>query len=842
MRNVEQTAGTEGRLVTRDSSLMTHHSSLATRLGRWEPWLVGPCALLLLLYPNPLALPAAVVGSLPTLVRWVQTGRPWRTTAFDLPLALLVLGALLGAYAGLSRDGTWVRLTGLLAGLLLYSAILEQAGRSPSRLRIVTIGLLVLVAVGSAALLLAVAPFLRLDRLPPLATAVGALDLGGGAERLSDESALLQRYRFRASGVGALAAAGLAVVFAIVSGIGPRRTHLALVPLAAFFVLTLVAADNRGSMLVGAVALAALAAYRQPRLAPFVPVAGLLMLGLFEAGLVERGLDERTIGQRFWFWDNSLFLASELPLTGAGLGTQSVQLTYQAYFQPAYPPFSHAHNIYLQGLLEQGVFGLLGLAGLTLATFWLGWRVRHATDPSRRAAGFAGLGVALVLFGAGLSEIAALSTVGGALLLAALGLLAAATSEGTEGRRSERDEARMSFRAQRGTYGATVRRSLAALGMTWSPDSGRPVDRAAKARRLVSMTLVALVLVGGGLWAGGASLLLLNLGTAELNKASLSEDVNRAERVAGADRAVTVLRAASGLDPRDATIQRNLALALAAKDDGRRARATADRAKALTQPDDRRAQFQLGRAYAAIGAWSETVGAWEAAEAGPQLVQLGGQLIRARNWNQAVAAYTTAAIVQPRSSGAYEGLARIGTERGDTTAEMVAAFDPLIARGGLNEYHARTQVARIYRGADQPDDALESLRLAELAGRGPELGLERGLALAQLGRWTEAMPLLESANRSEPDEIEVYYWLGQSRLELGRHGEAARAAGFGLARLDPRDRTWRPRLLAVLGDGLLGIQRLAEALAACEEGLAFSPDEPRLRACAERARAPSRTR
>src|SRR5207244_933733 len=100
---------------------------------------------------------------------------------------------------------------------------------------------------------------------------------------------------------------------------------------------------------------------------------------------------------------------------------------------------------------------------------------------------------------------------------------------------------------------------------------------------------------------------LLNLGTAELNRGSFSESLSRADRPAVLDRAVSLLRLASTVSPDDPAIQRNLALALAANDDARRARAAADRAKALTDATNRADQFQLARAYVAVSAWGEAV-------------------------------------------------------------------------------------------------------------------------------------------------------------------------------------------------------------------------------------------
>src|SRR5207302_624075 len=87
-------------------------------------------------------------------------------------------------------------------------------------------------------------------------------------------------------------------------------------------------------------------------------------------------------------------------------------------------PFSHAHNVYLQSWLEGGIFGLLGMAGLTLAMLWCGLRQPPAAGPWTMAGRLAGFGVAVAMFTTGLTDVHALTTLGGAMLLGALGVLA----------------------------------------------------------------------------------------------------------------------------------------------------------------------------------------------------------------------------------------------------------------------------------------------------------------------------------------------------------------------------------------------------------------------------------
>ncbi len=839
-------AGTSGRpggqpRVTTLAGRMRHARArgrpFAERITGLEPWLAVPCALALLLSPHPLVLPAAALGALPSAARWLILGRPWRRSGFDLPLGLLVGGALLGAWAGLSREGTELRLTGLLAGLVLYAAIVEHA-RTPDRLRGVVWVLLALATFGSVAMVFVVAPLLHLDRVPPLATVVATIDPFGTLGRISADDALLQRYRLRPSGAGALAAIGLALTFAVATATRGRPERLGLATLGVTFGAVLVVSDNRGAMLAAALTLGALAAFWRPRLLPLFPLAGLLALGAIAAGLVERGLNFRTIGQRLWFWENSLYLARELPLTGAGLGTQSVQATYQAYFLPASPSFSHAHNICLQGLLETGLAGLAGLLGLVLVTLWAGWRspavrLRSSATTARwdRTAALAGIGVALALFSSGLSEIVALSTVASALLLAALGVLVAADARARHGSAARK---RVPARVETGPAAEDV--ALAGQAASVRPRHGWDVLRThPRSSALVVTTVVAAaLLLATGLGRNLGALVLLNAGTVELNRATLSEDADRADRSRGLERAVALLRTAATLDDADPTIQRNLALALAAQED-RRARAAADRARALTPSDDRRGLLQVGRVYAATSAWGEAIRAWQAAGATPQLLQLGNRLVRARNWDQALAAYNAVIAVQPNSPGAYQGIARVGQQRGGSVDAGIAELQALIPRGGEYAYFARVQMARSYREEGQPERALALIEQHPV-GR-EEYTLQWALALSELGRCAKAEPLLRDLSPIFWEEVELFSALARCRLELGDNTGALAAARTGLALADPQRGSERAPFLLQIAESLLGLDRPAEALRTFEEASRAAPRDPRPREGAERARA-----
>ena len=213
-----------------------------------------------------------------------------------------------------------------------------------------------------------------------------------------------------------------------------------------------------------------------------------------------------------------------------------------------------------------------------------------------------------------------------------------------------------------------------------------------------------------GLGTAAGARLLLNAGTADLNRATLLRD----DRAPGAQRLrstvpSTALRLAASLAPGDAADPAQ---------PGARARR---QRRAAPGPDRRRPRegvlasadggaskadlLQLGRAYVATSTWGEAIRAWQAAEAAPQLIQLGNRLIRNRNFDQATSAFIATARVDPQSRGAYEGIARAARERKLTPDETIAELAPLLERGSPTELGARLQAARILREAGRLQDA-----------------------------------------------------------------------------------------------------------------------------------------
>ena len=339
---------------------------IADRLLAVEPWYVVPAAAILLAYPNRLVWPAVALILLPMLLRALRFGYPVRATSFYVPIGLLAAGAVVGMAVTSNPLQGGIRLSGLLAALALYWLIVHHA-TDQARLRR-TLGLvLAACAVGSVALLVVAMPYLSWGAAGgPLDGLVAATDPLRQIVIGSDEA--LQRYRLRASGVGALATFGMALAIGPAISAARQRTRLTVAGLAAGFLLVNALSGSESS-LVSILALIVVLfglRYGWPLVAVPVVLAGLW-------AVADRGLlgpaapDALPISTKLRFWQNAAAMLHDFAFTGVGLGLRPVRDTYEAYFLALGPTFSHAHNAYVQAYLEQGLAGCVGLVALTLA-------------------------------------------------------------------------------------------------------------------------------------------------------------------------------------------------------------------------------------------------------------------------------------------------------------------------------------------------------------------------------------------------------------------------------------------------------------------------------------------
>jgi O-antigen ligase len=250
-----------------------------------------------------------------------------------------------------------------------------------------------------------------------------------------------------------------------------------------------------------------------------VVIAGILIGGV----LIATPLGERLLGlggDRRNIWQNSVDLIGDYPVTGIGLaGFEMVYSTYALLVHVGHT--IHAHNLWLDMWLNQGILGVIALAGLILNAVW-----PKPSSPWRMPALIA---LAVILLHSLVDD--PFYGYGGAglpLIFIPLGLLV---------RRS----------AQAASQGVTQRKKIQPAVMLWGP---------------AAIALVLMVVT-----PAGRALLEENLGAIDQTRAELSvydwpavpiQDALRRSDVAGSAEAVAHYQQALTLDPSNVAANRRL--------------------------------------------------------------------------------------------------------------------------------------------------------------------------------------------------------------------------------------------------------------------------------------------
>jgi FlaA1/EpsC-like NDP-sugar epimerase len=676
-------------------------AAAADRLLALEPWYVVPLAVLLLASPAEASWPPwpAALLVVPWLIRLARTGQLLAPTPFSVPIGLFAAGGAIGMLVTSSPLQGAIRLNGLLAAVALYWLIVHHA-TSLARLRRALGLAIVASAVGSIVMLVVTAPYLPWGATGgPLDGLVAATD---GARRLVlDSPEALQRYRFRASGVGALATFGLALALGPALAAARRRARLACLALVLAFLATILVSGSRGSLVSVLALLVVLVGLRHGWLLLATPFVLVGLWAVAERGPAGLGApDAVPLAVKIGFWQNAAAILHDFAFTGVGLGQRSVHDVYEAYMLAVGPTFSHAHNVFIQAYLEQGLLGCFGLVSLTLALFFSARRaVAAARTPLAWSVALSGGGAAIVQLFEGLTEVVLLTAIGNVLLLVALGLLVAA---GRLDARSGR--ARPAAGPSTGlSTGLAPERSLARLV--------RPIFTAPLAAGLVAIGLVTFTLTPL------ASSLYLNLGAVERAQAVLTDELRRDERDRPLARADAFLRRALGADDRDAAIWRSLAEVALARGDAGRAREYLAEARDRTSFGDAYALYQLGRVSRDAGLWREAAYTWREAGATAAL-QAWAQEARSRDqWDRASIALAALAELQPGDPEPFQQLVqatrrtRGGTQAAIRELERLAEAAPrspwpLLELAKLYDEQGQSEQAEAARQAAQQRAAL----------------------------------------------------------------------------------------------------------------------------------------
>lgn len=711
--------------------------------------------LALLSYP----LPTAWLGLLDLLalggLRWWRLGRPFPPSPLTVPLGLYLAGAAVGLYATIRPDMAQVRLFGLIAAGAALGLVLDGVRSAHAAQRLVN-ALLLGLLLACLLVLVLVAPELRLDRLPGrldwLPGLVDAITAATQPLRAAtvDLEGVGQRYRFTTAGLGILATYGFGAALGPLLAGPDRRTRLLGGLAAGAFLAFMILPGNRTAILAAPLLPLVLLALGSRRGLVGVTVGGLLLaasvglaIGRGFSPLPATATDLGPISERVEYWRNYLFLVGDFPLTGVGLGLRSVAETYQRRFLPVDPGFNHAHNMFLQSYLEQGLLGLLGLLGLVGVTLLAAARaLRRARAPLTRQAALAGSGAVLALVLDGLTEIVPLTTVGMVLLFGAMGLTLVAE------RLAGREQAEGTTAAPRST--AATRRPVAvgatilagALGLALLPAAARAGDgdgpsdeRPAPLRPFLN----------------AASAVALNLGALELNKALLEDGGGRAARQRHLDSADVFLSQAQQLDPNSLGAYRNraqLAVARGATTDARR---LLSETRARADENDSLLAFQVGRLYRetgsldlAVSAWSRVeplLGAWACSNPYMQELRWGVELFDATRYESAEKLARAALKAGPVERQPYRLLTN-SLLAGSGEAAAIAALEELVRTEPTN-FWPYWELARLHRLAGRGREADEWRARAEAARTAPAW-LDQQRRLAQPRNCREFLPELLS--------------------------------------------------------------------------------------------------
>ena len=340
-------------------------------------------------WPLVLALP-------PWILRLIKTGRLTHQTPFGLPLILFVLTAGLAVWASYDRETAWSKFWLIMGAVLLFYA-LANARSTPAMVRV---GLLTAFAVGLSLYFVATNDWTHTQSV----------------SRLGQD---LQRYLppVPGSGLNPNEVGGLlAMLLPFVTwgalrawqkvrepSLSPKNTKWLGTLLAwaalALVLFALLMTASRGAWLACSVAgligslwwaiggLKRSNTSQQNRGRLVLLVAGLLAVlgvGLILIGTEQiplaRLIDPSTWLSRLEFQRNSLVLAKDYPLIGAGLdGFEMLYSTYAMLIHVGY--IFHSHNLYLAVTIDQGLPGLLALIWIWVLFAAIVWRSLRRQRP-----------------------------------------------------------------------------------------------------------------------------------------------------------------------------------------------------------------------------------------------------------------------------------------------------------------------------------------------------------------------------------------------------------------------------------------------------------------------------
>lgn len=384
-------------------SMMSEH---VRPVARWLPWLDLACASIAagLWYAFAQPWPLCIALT-PWAIRFALTRRWTRRTPFDVPMALFLLTAGVGIWVAADRAAAWARFWVILGAVFLFYALANaESARDLRTWYVALLGAAVAVVFVLAndwgASTVKIGLLTRLGQalqasLPPLPDPDVNPNVAGAILAMSLPFAVwaaVQAWRRRRDarqpGLAALALGlALAALFLVAFGLLMTASRGAWVAVLGALLLA------SAWLLAGRVSRGSAARNAVPPSVQGRIFAGGLGLALLAAvlwiaarpGTVAVLLDAlpgpSAVGSRTDLWRNGLTLAGDYPFTGVGL--DGFMMAYSSYVMLLHVGFTpHAHNLYLDLALQQGLPGLLVFLWMCALFGRVWWR--EALQPGAR--------------------------------------------------------------------------------------------------------------------------------------------------------------------------------------------------------------------------------------------------------------------------------------------------------------------------------------------------------------------------------------------------------------------------------------------------------------------------
>jgi len=362
-----------------------------------EPALVLVALLFFILRPA-YAPQALLLALAPWGARWARRGYLTATTALDTPLVVFLIGGAVGVWTAYDPEAAWQKFWLIVGGVLLYYAIVNTHfdPTNGNRTHLSVSKWVLLFGVLGAAL------SFYFTTQHDYASGVNKFAvISGLGVWIHAHAPILGGDVFHPNVVGGILAVILPLNVALVWHLAdPERASVrpslraplfwVSVGTACVIAFGLVMTESRGAWLALSAATAAWligpVRRRWVRLGDGLAVAVILATAVVLIARPARSADalDRLVGtipagdtaiDRLSLYRDAQYLLEETVFTGGGLA--SFPMRYSTYvLDIPVLKLTHAHNLYLDVWLEQGLLGILGLLGLLGTTVWTQWRWR----------------------------------------------------------------------------------------------------------------------------------------------------------------------------------------------------------------------------------------------------------------------------------------------------------------------------------------------------------------------------------------------------------------------------------------------------------------------------------